>query len=80
MNAVTENLYDRDYVQQHGFGFERFAAYITVHPERAYLKPASPRRHPETAREWRDTGLRRWFIRTPRNRYGDDTAEPRSRC
>ena len=50
---VTEGLYDREYVAQHGFGFEAFAAELAPYtPEWAYpetgIEPAVIR---ETARE-----------------------------
>jgi len=46
---VTERLYDRDYVEQHGFGFEHFSAEIATRtPEWAYPETGIA---PETIRE-----------------------------
>ena len=45
---VTEGLYDKDYVAQHGFGFEAFAAELAPYtPEWAYPETGiEPGRHP----------------------------------
>jgi len=50
---VTEELYDKDYVEAHGFGFDAFAAEIARYtPEWAYPKTGiDPARIRETARE-----------------------------
>ena len=46
---VTEELYDKDFVEQHGFGFEHFAAEIATRtPEWAYAETGIP---PEKIRE-----------------------------
>ena len=45
---VTEGLYDKEYVAQHGFGFEAFAAELAPYtPEWAYPETGiEPGRHP----------------------------------
>jgi thiosulfate reductase/polysulfide reductase chain A len=50
---VSEGLYDREYVEKHGFGFEAFAAEIKGYtPEWAYpITTIPPRQIRETARE-----------------------------
>ena len=78
---VTEGLYDKDYVTQHGFGFEAFAAELAPYtPEWAYpetgIDPAVIR---ETAREmarYRPATL----VHPGRHAtwYGDDTQRARA--
>ncbi|MCX6551788.1 MAG: molybdopterin-dependent oxidoreductase [Acidobacteria bacterium] len=78
---VAEGLYDKDYVAQHGFGFEAFAAELTPYtPEWAYpetgIDPAVIR---ETAREmarYRPATL----VHPGRHAtwYGDDTQRARA--
>ena len=50
---VTENLYDRDYVEAYGYGFDAFAAYVEQFtPEWAYARTSiDPESIRETARE-----------------------------
>jgi thiosulfate reductase/polysulfide reductase chain A len=50
---VTENLYDRDYVEAYGYGFDAFAAYVEQFtPEWAYARTSiEPESIRETARE-----------------------------
>ena len=81
---VTENLYDQDYVEQLGFGFDYFKAEIaTCTPEWAGPRPASrPTLIRETAREWRGTARRRSCTRaaTPPGTATTRNAAAPSRC
>ena len=78
---VTEGLYDKDYVAQHGFGFEAFAAELAPYtPEWAYPETGiEPDVIRETAREmarYRPATL----VHPGRHAtwYGDDTQRSRA--
>ena len=78
---VTEGLYDKEYVAQHGFGFEAFAAELTPYtPEWAYPETGiTPEVIRETARDmarYRPATL----VHPGRHAtwYGDDTQRSRA--
>ena len=82
---VTEGLYDKDYVAQHGFGFEAFAAELAPYtPEWAYPETGiAPERDPrDGARDGalpaRDAGAPR--AATPRGTATTRSGRARSRC
>jgi len=62
---VTEGLYDREYVEQHGFGFEHFKAEVATRtPEWAYPETGiAPELIARRRASWRATAPRHWCTR-----------------
>ncbi|MDH7604332.1 MAG: molybdopterin-dependent oxidoreductase, partial [Melioribacter sp.] len=78
---VSENLYDKDYVQKYGFGFEQFAAEISQYtPEWAYpetgIEPELIRKTARTMAMYKPATL----VHPGRHAtwYGDDTQRSRA--